>query len=42
MPVPGTTTPEPKPEKFDWMYDTIMPDSSAAVRYTVPPFAAVP
>ncbi len=32
MPVPGTTTPEPNPEKFDWMYDTIIPDSSAAVR----------
>ena len=32
MPVPGTTTPEPKPEKFDWIIDTIMPPASAAVR----------
>ncbi|MNR33087.1 hypothetical protein D3C85_1507300 [compost metagenome] len=32
MPVPGTTTPDPKPLKFDWMYDTIIPLRSAAVR----------
>ena len=32
MPVPGTTTPEPKPMKFDWIIDTIMPLASAAAR----------
>ena len=28
--------------KFDWMKETIMPDASAAVRYTVPPFGGLP
>ena len=28
--------------KLDWMNDTIMPDSSAAVRYTVPPCGGLP
>ena len=37
-----TTTPEPKPMKFDWMKETIMPEASAAVRYTVPPFGGLP
>jgi hypothetical protein len=32
MPVPGTTTPEPNPMKFDWIIETIMPCSSAALR----------
>ena len=32
IPVQGTTTPEPKPMKFDWISETIMPRSSAAVR----------
>jgi hypothetical protein len=39
---PGTTTPEPKPLKFDWIIDTIMPLASAAARYTVPPEGGVP
>ena len=29
MPVPGSTMPEPKPRKFDWMSDTMLPSPSA-------------
>lgn len=42
MPVPGTTTPEPKPLKLDWMNDTMRPSLSAVHRYTVPPLPGWP